>query len=95
MDSRRPSPFGSKFQIINPHNDLVILSGWPRTEYAGREYRFTRDEGDQLFHCKLIATSKMAMLARGVSFSRPDELPTEEQSKKLDKFIEIRRFHKH
>ena len=48
--------FGSKFQIINPHKDLVILRGWPRTEYAGREYHFTRDEGDQLLHCKLKAT---------------------------------------
>ena len=31
--------------------------------------------------------------ARGVSFYRPDELPTEGQGKKLDKLIEIRRFH--
>ena len=23
--------------MINPHKDLVILRGWPRTEYAGRE----------------------------------------------------------
>ena len=87
--------FGSKFQMINPHKDLVILRGWPRTEYAGREYHFTRDEGDQLLHCKLKATSEMAMLARGVSFYRPDELPTEGQGKKLDKLIEIRRFHEY
>ena len=56
---------------------------------------FTRDEGDQLLHCKLKATSEMAMLARGVSFYRPDELPTEGQGKKLDKIIEMRRFHEY
>ena len=41
----------------------------------------------------------MAMLARevslGVSLYRPDELPTEGQGKKLDKLIEIRRFHEY
>ena len=42
--------FGRKFQMINSHKDLVILRGWPRTEYTGREYHFTRDEGDQLLH---------------------------------------------
>ena len=87
--------FGSKFQMINPHQDLVILRGWPRTEYAGREYHFTRDEGDQLLHCRLKATSEMAMLARGASFYRPDEMPTEGQGKELDKLVEIRRFHEH
>ena len=61
--------------MINPHKDLVILRGWPRTEYAGREYYFTRDEGDQLLHCKLKATSEMAMLARGVSFYDPTSYP--------------------
>ena len=40
-----------------------------------------------------LRRQKMAMLARGVSFYRPDELPTEGQGKKLDKLIEIRRFH--
>ena len=78
--------------MINPHKDKVILRGWPRTDYAGHEYHFTRDEGDQLLHCKLKATSEMAMLARGASFYRPDELPTEGQRKKLDKLIEIRNF---
>ena len=87
--------FGDKFQMINPHKDLVILRGWPRTEYAGREYHFTRDEGDQLLHCRLKATSEMAMLAKGVSFYRPDEMPTEGQGKGLDKLIEIRRFHEY
>ena len=63
--------------MVNPHKDLVILRGWPRSEYAGREYHFTRDEGDQLLHCRLKTTSEMAMLARGVSFYRPNEMPTE------------------
>ena len=81
--------------MIVPHKDLVILRGWSRAEYAGREYHFNRDEGDQLLHCKLKATSEMAMLARGVGFYRPDELPTEGQGKKLDTLIEIRRFHEY
>ena len=26
--------FGDKFQMLNPHKDLVILRGWLRSEYA-------------------------------------------------------------
>ena len=67
--------FGDKFQMINPHKDLVILRGWPKTKYANREYHFTRDSGDQLLHCKLRATSEMAMVAKYPNFYRPAELP--------------------
>ena len=85
-----------KFQMLNPHKDLVILRGWPRSEYANREYHFTRDEGDELLHCRLKATSEMAMLARGVSFYRPDEVPDSTSSpKSFDKLVEIRRFHQY
>ena len=52
-------------------------------------YHFTRGYGDQLLHCRLKATSEMAMLAKGVSFYRPYEMPT------IDKLIEIRRFHEY
>ena len=38
--------FGDKFQMLNPHKDLVILRGWPNTKYAKREYHFTRDHED-------------------------------------------------
>ena len=40
--------------MINPYKDLVILRGWPRTKYANREYHFTRDNEDQLLHCKQL-----------------------------------------
>ena len=29
--------FGDKFQMSNPHKDLVILRGWPHTRFANRE----------------------------------------------------------
>ena len=91
--------FGNRFQMLNPHKDLVILRGWPSTPYANREYHFTRDEQDQLLHCKLKSTSEMAMLARGASFYQPDELPDElpEQGQRLNlnKLNEIRRFHEY
>ena len=67
--------FGDKFQMINPHKDLVILRGWPHTRYANCEYHFTRDSEDQLLHCKLKTTGEMAMVARVAKFYRPDELP--------------------
>ena len=35
------------------------------------------------------ATNEMAMLARGVSFYRPDDMLTERQDRELDKLIEI------
>ena len=69
---------GDKFQMINPHKDLVILRGWPHTKCANREYHFTRDSEDQLLHCKLKTTCEMAMVARVAKFYRPDELPNEE-----------------
>ena len=82
--------------MLNPHKDLVILRGWPRSEYANREYHFTQDEGDELLHCRLKATSEMAMLARGISFYRPDEVPDSISSPKgFDKLVEIRRFHQY
>ena len=65
----------SEWGSVNPHKDLVIL----RSEYAGREYHFARDEGDQLLHCRLKTTSGVAMLATGVSFYRPNEMPTERE----------------
>ena len=61
--------------MVNPHRDLVILRGWPHTEYANREYHFSRDERDGLLHCRLKSTDEMATLARGASFYRSDELP--------------------
>ena len=88
--------FGDKFQMINPHQDLVILRGWPRTKYANREYHFVRDSEDQLLHCRLKATSELAMLARGTGFYRPDEINLEvSPTMGLDKLTEIRRFHEY
>ena len=92
--------FGDKFQMINPHEDLVILRGWPRTKYANREYHFMRGDEDQLLHCKLKSTCEMAMVARSAKFYRPDELPTEEESTTLNylepvKAMEIRRLHEY
>lgn len=88
--------FGGKFQMVNPHRDLVILRGWPHTEYANREYHFTRDDRDGLLHCRLKSTDEMAMLARGASFYRPNELPEPtEEGKDLEKVVLIRRFHEY
>ena len=82
--------------MINPHQDLVVLRGWPRTKYANREYHFARDSEDQLLHCRLKATSEMAMLARGVGFYRPDEINLEvSPTMGLDKLTKIRRFHEY
>ena len=88
--------FGGKFQMVNPHRDLVILRGWPRTEWANREYHFERDDRDGLLHCRLKNTDEMAMLARGASFYRPDELPEPvEPGKDLQKIVKVRRFHEY
>ena len=88
--------FGGKFQMINPHKDLVILRGWPNTEYANKEYHFTPSEEDELLHCKLKTTSEMAMVARGAKFYRPNELPGEvANSMEPDKMSEIRRMHEY
>ena len=92
--------FGDKFQMINPHKDLVILRGWPRTKYANREYHFTRDGEDQLLHCKLKSTGEMAMVARVAKFYRPEEVPNEEESTTPTalepiKVMEIRRLHEY
>ena len=92
--------FGDKFQMINPHKDLVILRGWPHTKYANREYHFTRDSEDQLLHCKLKTTCEMAMVARVAKFYRPDELPNEEEPAnpnylEPEKAMEIRRLHEY
>ena len=92
--------FGDKFQMINPHKDLVILRGWPRTKYANREYHFTRDSEDQLLHCKLKSTGEMAMVARVAKFYRPEEVPNEEESTTPTalepiKAMEIRRLHEY
>ena len=88
--------FGGKFQMINPHKDLVILRGWPNTKYANKEYHFTRSEEDELLHCKLKTTSEMAMVARGAKFYRPNELPGEAiNSMEPDKMSEIRRMHEY
>ena len=82
--------------MINPHKDLVILRGWPHTRFANREYHFTRDEEDQLLHCKLKTNCEMAMVARGAKFYRPDEVPDDE-SNSLEpiKVAEIRRQHEY
>ena len=66
--------------MINPHKDLVILRGWPRTKYANREYHFTRDSKDQLLYCKLKSTGEMEMVTRVAKFYRPDELPITRRS---------------
>ena len=87
--------FGDKFQMLNPYKDLVILRGWPRTPYANREYHFIRDEEDQRLHCRLKATSEMAMLAKRASFYQPDEIPRVGPVEGLDKLSEIRRFHEY
>ena len=87
--------FGGKFQMLNPHKDLVILRGWPGTAYANREYHFVRDDEDQLLHCRLKATSEMAMLAKGASFYQPDEVPEQSTHLDLAKLSEIRRFHEY
>ena len=88
--------FGGNFQMINPHKDLVILRGWPKTKYANKEYHFTRSEEDEILHCKLKTTSEMAMMARGAKFYRPNELPGEAaNSTEPDKMSEIRRMHEY
>ena len=71
--------FGDKFQMINPHKDLVILRGWPRTKYANREYHFKRYSEDQLLHCKLKSTGEMAMMAKVAKFFRPEVSPNKEE----------------
>ena len=74
---------------------VAILRGWPRSPYANREYHFVRDEEDQLLHCRLKATSEMAMLAKRASFYQPDEIPRVGSVEGLDKLSEIRRFHEY
>ena len=86
---------GYKFQMLNPHKNLVILRGWPRTPLANREYHIIRDEEDQLLHCRLKATSEMAMLAKRASFYQPDEIPRVGSVEGLDKLSEIRRFYEY
>ena len=88
--------FGDKFQMLNPHRDLVILRGWPNSTYANREYHFSRSEEDGLFNCKLKCTSEMAMLARGATFYRPSEVPEQSgETRDPKKISEIRRYHEY
>ena len=81
--------------MLNPHKDLVILRGWPHTRYANREYHFTRDDRDHLLHCRLKATNEMAMMARGVNFYQPHELPGQAPTRDLNRIMEIRRLHEY
>ena len=82
-----PSQFGDKFQMINPHKDLVILRGWLRNIILLYSRR-----GRSTAHYKLKTNCEMAMVARGAKFYRPDEVPDEENNSLLEpiKVAEIR-----
>ena len=85
--------FGRDFQMLNPHKDMVILRGWPGTQYANREFIFERDERDQLLHCRLKSKSELALVARSTSFYQPEELPNGETN--TDQLMAIRRLHEY
>ena len=68
-----------------------MLSGWPGTKYANREFTFERDDHNQLLHCKLNCASELALVARGSNFYQPDELPSDiNKPEASDVILEIR-----